>query len=363
MPSNNLPSNKEDVLSWLKENDLKKLSVLRQMADCVRKNTVGDEVHLRGLLEISNYCSRECSYCGIHLSNKNIQRYRMTAAEIIDGVKNAESLGYGTVVMQAGEDNGLEAEWISTIIKIIKNETSLAVTLSLGERCDKELQLWKKAGADRYLLRFETTDLKLYHAIHPQRNKTKKHEIAEHPRIEILKSLRQMGYEIGSGVMIGIPGQTYDILATDILTFKELDLDMIGVGPYIKHPETSLAINPIKIDQTVQVPNTELMTYKTIALARIICPEANIPATTALATLNKAFGRESGLLYGANVVMPNITPLEYREKYEIYPGKACINETAEQCQKCMKNRIAMVGRTIGKEQGGRKRRSCITQSL
>lgn len=341
--------NKSEIISWLQEEDSERLKTLWQRADEVRKANVGDEVHLRGLLEISNYCARECGYCGIHASNKNIERYRMTAEEIIECAKKGEELGYGTVVMQAGEDPGLTAEWIADIIKTIKKETTLAVTLSLGERAEEELKLWREAGADRYLMRFETSDLALYDIIHPSSFRG-----IHHPRIEILKNLRKLGYEIGSGVMIGVPGQTWDILTNDILTFGALDLDMVGVGPYIAHPETSLVQDDFKIDNELQVPNTELMTYKAVALTRIVCPKANVPATTALATLNKAWGRESGLKCGANVVMPNITPTEYREKYEIYPGKACINETAEQCEVCMKNRIAMIGREIGKGHGSRR---------
>lgn len=348
-----LDMNREEMLSWLQEESIDRLKLLWRMADEVRRNRVGDAVHLRGLLEISNYCSRECGYCGIHVSNKNIQRYRMKASEIIDCAKSAEKFGYGTVVMQAGEDYGLTAEWIADIVKTIKTETTLAVTLSLGERTADELRLWREFGADRYLIRFETTDLDLYNVIHPGDELVERHAQQEHPRVEILKNLRQLGYEIGSGVMIGVPGQTYEILVNDILTFGELNLDMVGVGPYIPHPDTNLVYSGFKIDQIDQVPNTELMTYKAIALTRIVCPEANIPATTALATLNKASGRESGLKCGANVVMPNITPIEYREKYEIYPGKACINETAEQCHGCMKNRIAMIGRVVGVGKGGR----------
>lgn len=349
-----LPSDQQDILSWLQENDREKLKTLWRLADQVRKVNVGDEIHLRGLLEISNYCARECGYCGLHASNKNIQRYRMTATKIITAAKQAASFGYGTIVMQAGEDYGFKPEWIENIIRLIRNETKLAVTLSLGERTTSELELWKRAGADRYLLRFETSDLELYRKIHPPLSRAKIVG-GKHPRIEGLKKLRKIGYEIGSGVMIGIPGQTYETLAHDILTFVKLDLDMIGVGPYIEHPESELAKNPLKVDQTLQVPSTELMTYKVLALTRIFCPWANIPATTALATLNKAFGRENGLLRGANVVMPNITPPEYRKLYEIYPGKACINESAEQCQKCMNSRISLIGRTVGKGAGQRKR--------
>lgn len=332
--------NLEEIKSWLFENDAKKLAKLWQTADKIRQENVGDAVHLRGLLEISNYCSQKCGYCGINALNNNIERYRMTETEIMECAHKAVKFGYGTVVMQAGEDYGLATEFITDIIQKIKKETSLAVTLSLGERSYEELKIWKQAGADRYLLRFETSDQELYKKIHPS---TK-------DRFVILKQLKKLNYEVGSGIMIGIPGQTYDSLANDIDLFRKLDLDMVGVGPYIPHPDTPVGANPCvcPADPNIYPPNTEEMTYKVVALTRIVCPQANIPSTTALATLNKMNGREIGLTRGANVVMPNITPPEYRIKYEIYPNKACANETAEQCQTCLASRIAAIGRTIGK---------------
>lgn len=347
---------KADILAWLQESDARKVQELLAMADHVRKDNVGDAVHLRGLLEISNYCVRECGYCGIHASNKHVQRYRMLEAEIIECAQKIANFGYGTVVMQAGEDYGIKAEWLANIIKIIKQETALAVTLSLGERTIDELILWQEAGADRYLLRFETTDLELYRAIHPARNDVEPTYGPDlHPRIEMLKDLRKIGYEIGSGVMIGVPGQTYNILANDILTFAALDLDMIGVGPYIAHGETNLAQNPRQIDQQEQVPNTEALTYKAIALIRLMCPMVNIPSTTALATINAASGRENGLMCGANIVMPNVTPRVYREKYEIYPGKAGIYDNAEQSRLRVQQSIESIGRVMGSGQGSRQK--------
>jgi biotin synthase len=166
-----------------------------------------------------------------------------------------------------------------------------------------------------------------------------------------------LGYEAGSGVMAGIPGQSYASLARDIELFGQLDLDMIGIGPFIANPDTPLGQGEIAFDinPNEQVPNTELTTYKAVALTRLVCPQANIPSTTALATINKDMGRELGLMRGANIVMPNLTPLEYRMKYEIYPGKACINETAQQCNGCLRGRIASIGRHVGTGQGGRKK--------
>jgi biotin synthase len=340
----------QEIESWLRETDEAKLETLWQKADAVRKANVGNAVHLRGLIEISNYCVRRCTYCGLAADNRKIERYRMTADEILDCAKQAVAMGYGTVVMQAGEDYGIEASWLAEVVRRIKNQTPLAVTLSLGERPYEDLILWKQAGADRYLLRFETSDLKLYELIHPSLPGKKS------DRFEILRQLKALGYEAGSGVMAGIPGQTYASLAHDIELFSNLDLDMIGIGPFIANPDTPLGRGEIQfdIDANDQVPNTELTTYKAVALTRLVRPDANIPSTTALATLNKDSGRELGLMRGANIVMPNLTPLEYRTKYEIYPGKACINETAQQCNGCLRGRIASIGRHVGTGPGGRK---------
>ena len=425
-----------ELETWLREENPSRLEELWAWADRVRRENVGDEVHLRGLLEISNYCVRSCGYCGIRAGNRKIKRYRMTAEEILACARQAVDYGYGTLVMQAGEDYGLTREWVAGIVRRVKTETTLAVTLSLGERPEEDLAAWRQAEADRYLLRFETSDRELYDRIHPPRPGQERSE-----RFALLRQLRELGYEVGSGVMIGIPGQTYGSLARDIEAFAELDLDMIGVGPWLPHPETplgrcasppgplslgALRAGSVEGEQSTgetpappeewgtspvggeeasprrtcgaqplswqergkdggsgeaaavgrplpwpphtetgvtgvtplpeQVPNTELMTYKVVALARLVCPEANIPSTTALATLNKATGRELGLARGANVVMPNLTPVQYRALYEIYPEKACVNETAEACRLCLAGRIHALGRRVGQGPGGRRRR-------
>ncbi|MGA7828817.1 MAG: [FeFe] hydrogenase H-cluster radical SAM maturase HydE [Geobacteraceae bacterium] len=339
--------NKADIVKWLTCEDESKLESLWRQADEIREKHVGNAVHLRGLLEISNICSRECHYCGIHAGNEELERYRMPEDEIMACVNEAVNYRYGTVVLQAGEDYGITREWLSGLIRRIKSETELAVTLSLGERSDEDLVAWKEAGADRYLLRFETSNRELYDSIHPPLAG----ETSD--RLALLKRLREIGYEIGSGVMIGIPGQTYEDLANDILTFKDLNLDMIGVGPYIAHSGTPLGRDDEKLKAPAgeQVPNTEAMTYRVIALARIACPNANIPSTSALATLNTATGRELGLARGANIVMPNLTPKKYRAMYEIYPAKACIDETAADCRACMHRRILSIGRGVGSGRG------------
>lgn len=342
-----------EILRWLQEMDESRLEELWKRADQQRKASVGDEVHQRGLIEISNYCIRQCRYCGISACSSGITRYRMTRGEILEAVHEAARLGYGSVVMQSGEDPGLTVDFIAGIIRTIKEETDLAVTLSLGEREDDELRAWKDAGADRYLLRFETSDPELYGRIHPSLPGKVSDRFAQ------LERMRDMGYEIGTGVMVGIPGQSWKTLAADIDTFRYYDMDMIGVGPFLPSPRTVLG-GPEAADFYLgpqdQVPNDELTTLKTVALTRLVCPEANIPSTTALATVDPQLGRELGLMRGANVVMPNVTPTKYRVLYEIYPGKACMHETALVCGSCMDRRIRSIGRVPGKGPGGRRRK-------
>jgi biotin synthase len=336
----------EEILHWLREQDPAALTTLFARADAVRRAHVGDDIHLRGLIEISSYCVRQCHYCGLR-SARSMPRYRMTREEILAAARKAVELGFGTVVLQSGEDFGIEAEWLAEIIRTIKKETPLAITLSLGERRSGELRLWRASGADRYLLRFETSDPALYAAIHPQRG------AAISDRVSLLRELRTLGYEIGSGVMVGIPGQTFEMLARDIELFESLDLDMIGIGPFLPHPDTPLGAPGVQTAGPDQVPISEGMVLKAVALARLVCPEANLPSTTALATINTLDGREHGLESGANVFMPVLTPAPYRQMYQIYPGMACLDEDATQCNHCLRARIERLGRTVGAGPGGR----------
>lgn len=349
---------RSEILRWLLETDADRLEELWRQADAVRRAHVGDAVHLRGLIEISNHCVRQCAYCGLRGPNTALQRYRMTTDEILVCAHQAATLGYGTVVLQAGEDPLLTRDWVADLVRRIKTQTGLAVTLSLGEQDEETFRLWRQAGADRYLLRFETSNRTLFDRIHPPHPDRRSNRIAQ------LAVLRQLDYEVGSGVMVGIPGQTFVDLAQDIELFRSLDLDMIGVGPWLPHPETPLGArsetggepsrrlpdSPIGDDR--QVPNTELMTYKVVALARLVCPWANIPSTTALATLNRDRGRELGLQRGANVVMPNLTPPLYRRLYEVYPGKACLYETPGEFHAELTERIRSLGRHVGTGPGG-----------
>jgi len=339
---------KSDLLQWLRESDPERLAELYEQADDVRRLNVGDAVHLRGLIEISSHCMRQCMYCGLRQANRALPRYRMTRDEILDCARQAERLGFGTVVMQAGEDDELTGDWIAEIVRSIKRESALAVTLSLGERSLDEFKQWRAAGADRYLLRFETSDANLFRLIHPPRAS------GAPDRLQLLRQLKKLGYEAGGGVMVGIPGQSYESLADDILAFRALDLDMIGIGPYIAHADTPLGSGALRpaIAPADQVPSVEEMVYKMIALARIVCPTANIPSTTALATINRVDGRKRGLSVGANVAMPNLTPARYRRLYEIYPDKACVGESAIDCNQCLRGQIHSLGRFAGVGLGG-----------
>ncbi|MEN6327785.1 MAG: [FeFe] hydrogenase H-cluster radical SAM maturase HydE [Syntrophomonas sp.] len=325
---------KTDIVRLLSIENPAQMQRLFDLADLIRKENVGDEVHLRGLVEFSNYCRKGCYYCGLRRSNAFLDRYRMEIDEILDTVDLAQALGYKTVVLQSGEDNYYTLDRLVYLVKQIKQRTKLAITLSIGELPRHYYEELFETGADRYLLRFETSNPDLYTRLHPDSR-------FEH-RLTVLKWLKEIGYEVGSGVMIGLPGQTLEDLAGDILSFKKLDLDMIGVGPYISHPNTPLNGEP---NGTVE------MTLKVVALSRIVTKDTNIPATTALATLKPEDGREMALEAGANVLMPNVTPIKYRAMYELYPDKVCIGEGSNQCWHCTQLRIAGIGRELGRDSG------------
>jgi biotin synthase len=342
------------VLHWLREDDPARLEELWRAADEVRRKHVGDEVHLRGLVELSNYCVRNCTYCGIRGQNRAVERYRVSAEVVLECARKAVAFGYGTVVMQSGEDYGIETGWLADVVRRIKAETGCAITLSLGERTVDDLRAWREAGADRYLLRFETSDAALYRHIHPDLPGRVSDRLAD------LRTLQELGYEAGTGIMVGIPGQTHATVADDIELFRGFDMDMIGVGPYLPHPATPLgaefetrrAAGDWPADQ---IANDETATCKVVALTRLVRPDANLPATTALSLVNKAGGRAHGLQRGANVVMPNLTPLEERLKYEIYPEKAAVHETAEAINDSIMALLDSLGRTIGTGAGERRR--------
>ena len=340
-----------EIVAALSNPDPGAAARLYKDADQVRREAVGDAVFLRGLVEISNHCRRRCAYCGVH-AGRALTRYRLDREEILAAARQAAAFGYGTVVLQAGEDMALGRDWIAELVRTIQSETGQAVTLSLGERERADYAAWREAGADRYLLRFETSDPELLRRIHPPL-------AGQEPvdRMGLLAILRDLGYEIGSGVMVGIPGQTWDSLARDVELFRELDLDMIGIGPYLPHPDSDLALFPERFPPAPsgrQVPNDEETVCRTVALARLVQPLANIPATTALALVNRESGRRHGLARGANIVMPNLTPGRYRSLYEIYPAKSLFTETAEAVNARLASQLAELGRTIGRGRGDSK---------
>lgn len=323
---------KEEILLLLQNNECNE--ELFNAADRTRKKYLGDVVHLRGLIEFTNICKRNCLYCGLRRDNKNIKRYRLTEDEIVDFGTKAVSYGYKTLVLQGGEDDYFTVDRMTSVIKKLK-ELGVALTLSLGEKTFEEYKAYKEAGADRYLIRIETTDKKLYENMDPG--------MSHEERKRCLKDLRALGYEVGSGVLVGLPGQTLESYAEDILFFKEIDADMLGIGPFIPNEDTPLA-GATGGDFTLAL--------KVMAITRLLLPDINIPATTAMESLNKN-GRIIALQSGANVVMPNVTEGEYRKLYALYPGKICTGDTPAHCRGCITGKIRNIGRTISDKQGFR----------
>ena len=310
------------------------LNALYQAADLVRHENMGDEIYLRGIIEFSNHCRKSCDYCGIRGPNRTVKRYRMTPEEIVETACQAEKLGNTTVVLQSGEDTWFTCARMCDIVRSIKDQARVAVTLSIGERPLDELVRFKEAGCDRYLLRFETSDRGVFKRIHPDDDFDE--------RIQCLRDLRKAGIQVGSGFMIGLPGSDVEGLARDLLFATALDLDMIGCGPYLSHPDTPLSAQPLLQDRE--------MYFKVIALLRLLNQRAHIPATTAFDALVDG-GRDLVLTRGANVFMPNVTPQKYRQLYQLYPNKPCVDEDSGQCSACVAGRVARLGRTIGKGVG------------
>lgn len=318
------------LLSLSADEDIRSL---QDIANQVRKDYVGDQVHIRGLMEFSNICLRNCNYCGLRRDNHATQRYRMKPDEIVDSSVKVAKKGIKTIVLQSGEDPWFTASKIAEIIMGIKSQSDCAITLSIGERSFEDYQIMKEAGADRYLLRHETANPQLYSQLHPDSNFDN--------RQRCLKWLRELGYQVGVGCMVGLPGQTIEHLADDIEYLRDFQPDMAGIGPFIPHPKTPLGHH---------AGGTLKMTLKMVALTRIVTRNTLIPATTAIGSISE-FGREMALEAGADVVMPNYTPLKYRINYEIYPNKRCINEDPDECHGCMQHRITGIGRFVGKGQG------------
>ncbi len=319
-----LKPSKKKIISYLASPE--KDPELFSAADSVRKKNFGGGIHVRGIIEFSNYCGRNCLYCGIRAGNKKIKRYRMSDGEILSSARRARRAGIMTVVLQSGEDLSFSTSRLCGVIKEIKNETGVAVTLSVGEKTYREYRELKNAGADRYLLRFETSDKNLFRAMKPSSSYAR--------RFECLAELRRAGFQVGSGILVGLPGQSAESIAGDIMLFRDLKLDMIGVGPFIPHPDTPLGgFSPGSIEQVLRV----------VALSRLTSPRAHIPATTAMGSIDP-LGRQKALMCGANVIMPNIGPARYRKYYSLYPGKICVNDGPSACGICVDGIIASLGR-------------------
>jgi len=324
----------EDVLSLLRARGAAR-QALYDRADALRRATMGEQVHLRGIVEFSNICANDCLYCGIRAGNADIHRYRMSEDEVLAVARRMDDWHQHTIVLQAGESASPAGDRrMTALIARIKAETPLSVTVSVGNRPRAVYAGWREAGMDRYLLRFETSDADLFARLHPDCT------LAE--RLACLHDLRDLGVQVGSGFMIGLPGETLDTLARNILLCRALDLDMIGIGPFIAHPATPLGgtANAYADDPD--------MHFVALAALRIANPDAHIPATTAFdALFPSPSGRDLALQRGANVFMPNSTPGQYRRDYMLYPDKPCVDETGGMCAFCVTGRLEQLGRQIG----------------
>lgn len=307
----------------------------RELARQVRERTYGNRVFIRGLIEFTNYCKNDCYYCGIRRSNKKAARYRLTKEDILDCCRQGYELGFRTFVLQGGEDGYFTAERLTELIREIKNGyPDCALTLSVGEKKEEEYRAFREAGADRYLLRHETADPDHYRILHPE-------PLSLENRKHCLFLLKKLGFQTGAGFMVGSPGQTPETLAEDFLFLKKLDPEMVGIGPFISHGDTPFREQP---DGTME----DTLFY--LALLRLMLPRVLLPATTALGTIHPS-GREKGILSGANVVMPNLSPLSVRKKYMLYEGKISTGDEAAEGVKNLKKRMEAIGCQIVTDRG------------
>jgi biotin synthase len=292
----------------------------------------GNRVFVRGIIEFSNYCRKGCLYCGINKANKNVGRYRLSLEEILTAAAYMKKQGALTVVLQSGEDPGSDGLVIEAVKKV-KNDLNMAITLSVGERDGKVYRDFFKAGADRYLLRIETTDPDLFKKLHPD-------DDLEY-RTRCLFNLKKLGFEVGTGIMVGLPGQSLGSMADDLLFFKKLNPAMIGIGPFLPHQDT-----PLRGCQNSDI----FPTLKTLALIRLILPKSNLPATTAMGTIDPT-GRQQALKIGANVIMPNFTPSKFRENYKLYDNKICVSEEYGKCAACTARIAQAAGKRVVRSKG------------
>ncbi|MHB9153954.1 MAG: [FeFe] hydrogenase H-cluster radical SAM maturase HydE [Spirochaetales bacterium] len=308
------------------------LALLFDTARKIRDIEMGKRVLLRGLVEFSSHCSNTCHYCGLNCTNSKLERYRLSDRGILESIRLISTANIKTVVLQSGEDK-VPASHLAGIIREIKSRYDMAITVSVGERPFQDYEMWKKAGADRYLLRIESSDKALYESLHRGRT--------IETRLRCLDDLRTLGYQVGSGIMIGFRGQNVAHIARDILFFRERNFDMIGIGPFIPHPDTLFRDDPA---------GTAELTLKTVALTRIVTKNAWMPATTALGSMDRDY-RVDALKAGANIVMPNFTPAVFKKQYEIYPGKRCISEHTGACAGCMQHLANLAGLTLDLSRG------------
>lgn len=333
----------EDLAFLLGRDNPDDVERLHAAAYAVKKRTIGTTVHFRGIIEFSNVCAKDCFYCGIRKSNRGVERYTMDSNAIVQAAQWAHANRYGSIVLQSGErQDPAFAEFVEGVLEQIRETCNgeLGVTLSLGEQSAETYRRWYDAGAHRYLLRIETSDADLYRRLHPR-----DHDYDA--RRSSLDALRVAGYQVGTGVMIGLPGQTPGHLARDIGFFRDMDVDMIGMGPYVPHHQTPLADRVEAFDAERQLVRALNM----IAVTRLALPDINIAATTALQALDPR-GRERGLRAGANIIMPNVTDTRYRTAYQLYDNKPCMDEAADMCKGCLARRIASIGETVGYAEWG-----------
>lgn len=325
---------REDIVMLLKTEGYDKDLLFRRSAE-IKRAFIGNKVWFRGLIEFSNVCSKDCLYCGIRKGNKNLERYTLSDDEILTAAKYAFDNRYGSIALQSGElESRSVTDRIENLLHKIKELSNgeLGITLSVGEQETDVYKRWFDAGAHRYLLRIESTNRSLYNKIHPNNIR---HDFQR--RLDCLKSLQDIGYQTGTGVMIGLPFQTLDDLAGDLLFMKDFDIDMCGMGPYIEHADTPLMEYA---DKLLPLAERFDLTLKMIALLRIMMKDINIVAATALQAIDPV-GREKAIKIGANIIMPNITPGKYRSSYKLYENKPCTDDSAEDCQSCLEARISL----------------------
>ena len=325
---------KEDIISLLQSEGEDRTLLFRKSAE-IKDKYIGKKVWFRGLIEFSNICGKDCLYCGIRKGNRNLVRYNLSDDEILAAAEFAFKNNYGSIALQSGElENPFVTDRIGNLLYRIKelSRGKLGVTLSVGEQEPEVYKRWFEAGAHRYLLRVESTNIELYGKIHPDDGK---HDF--HRRLACLKSLQDIGYQTGTGVMIGLPFQTTEDLTGDLIYMRDFDIDMCGMGPYIEHADTPLIEHADKL-----LPLTERfdLTLKMIAILRIMMKDINIVAATALQAIDP-IGREKAIKIGANIIMPNITPGKYRDSYKLYENKPCTDDSAEDCQSCLEARVSL----------------------